>query len=97
MRALAEGRQPTTWRDDLAVESKAGRMLRTARYKYNVYESGEHREQLIDLDDDPGEMVNLAENPDFKDVLTEHRKRLRRWVEETGDAIGEPYVPTGLE
>lgn len=92
VRALAEGRQDESWRDQLVVESRAGRMLRTDRFKYNVYESGKHREQLIDLKDDPGEMVNLAENPDYKDVLRQHRKRLRGWVEETDDAIAREYI-----
>lgn len=67
-------------------------MLRTDRFKHNVYESGKHREQLIDLKDDPGEMVNLAEDPDYKDVLRQHRKRLRGWVEETDDAIAREYL-----
>ena len=97
VRALAEGRQVESWRDQVVAESQAGRMLRTARFKYNVYESGQHREQLIDLETDPGEMVNLAEVPEYKDVLNRHRARLRRWVEETGDRIAQPYVPTGAQ
>jgi len=62
------------------VESKAGRMLRTGRFKYVVYQTGKHRQQLIDLANDPGEMVNLAEDPKYRDVLDEHRRRLRRWA-----------------
>jgi arylsulfatase A-like enzyme len=38
----------------------AGRMLRTQRYKYCVYSEGRHREELVDLEKDPGEMANLA-------------------------------------
>jgi len=93
VRALAEGREVPAWRDDVVAESQAGRMLRTDRFKYVVYESGEHREQLMDLEDDPGEMVNLAEDPKYRDVLNDHRRRLRRWVEQTDDKIAEPYVP----
>ena len=74
------------------MESQAGRMLRTERFKYVVYESGAHREQLIDLAEDPGEMVNLAETADYADVLGKHRRALRRWVDQTGDAIADPYV-----
>ncbi|HSH09431.1 MAG TPA: sulfatase-like hydrolase/transferase, partial [Oceanipulchritudo sp.] len=37
-----------------------GRMVRTQQYKYVVYSEGENREQLFDLEQDPGEMVNLA-------------------------------------
>jgi choline-sulfatase len=93
VRELAAGREPAAWRDQVVVESRAGRMLRTARYKYVVYESGKHREQLTDLAEDPGEMTNLAEEPRCRDILNQHRERLRRWVEEYGDEIAKPYVP----
>jgi arylsulfatase A-like enzyme len=69
IRPLAEGREVLDWRDQVVVESQAGRMLRTARFKYVVYASGNHREQLFDLVSDPGEMVNLAERPEYRNVL----------------------------
>jgi len=40
-------------------------------------------------------MVNLAEDPDYRNVLLEHRKRIRRWVETTNDEIARPYVTSG--
>jgi len=92
VRPLAEGREVQSWRDQVVVESRACRMLRTDRFKYILYESGAHREQLIDLANDPGEMTNLAEDPQYREVLIEHRGRLRRWVEATGDEIAKPYV-----
>jgi hypothetical protein len=46
---------------------------------------GRHREQLIDLQNDPGEMVNLAVNARFKNELDDHRRRLRDWCEKTND------------
>jgi len=92
VRALAEGREVDGWPDQVVVESRAGRMIRTDRFKYVVYEDGRHREQLTDLEADPGEMTNLAENPKYRDVLEDHRRRLRRWVDETGDEIAKPYV-----
>ena len=95
VRPLVEGRLPGTWRDQLVVESYAARMLRTDRYKYVVYPGAEPREQLTDLEVDPGEMDNRALDPEYEAILLEHRRRLRRWVEERGDAIGAPYVPAG--
>jgi len=92
IRPLAEGREAEGWRDQVVVESQVGRMVRTDRYKYNLYEDGAHREQLVDLNEDPGEMVNLAESPDHKAILNDHRRRLCRWVDETGDTIAQPYV-----
>ena len=76
VRGLAEGRRPASWRKHLPVESQIGRMVRTGRHKYCLYDSGRHAEQLVDLAKDPGEMVNLAEEPGQRDVLNEHRRLL---------------------
>ena len=93
VRPLAEGRPPKAWRQYVVAESRVGRMVRTARYKYNLYESGAHREQLIDLVSDPGEMQNLAEDPAHAEVLHTPRTLLRRWIEEPVHAIGQAYLP----
>jgi choline-sulfatase len=62
-----------------------GRMLRSRRYKYTVYSEGERRESLVDLEKDPGEMVNLAGNPESDPVLKEHRAMLAKWCRQYGD------------
>ncbi|MCX7427479.1 MAG: sulfatase-like hydrolase/transferase [Planctomycetia bacterium] len=92
VRELAEGRQPKSWRDSLVVESGRARMLRTNRYKYVVHASGTPREQLIDLQKDPGEMKNLASDPARADVLNEHRRLLRIRYQENNETLGEQYV-----
>jgi len=92
VRALAEGREVDDWRDQVVVESALGRMIRTARYKYIVYRAGPKREQLIDLEKDPGEMVNLADDPAYAEVLEQMRGRLWRWIEQYGDTIGRAYA-----
>jgi len=68
-----------------------GRMLRTDRFKYIVYNKGKHREQLFDMKNDPGEMVNLANRDQYRDVLRNHRDLLRGWIRKTDDAVD--YVP----
>jgi arylsulfatase A-like enzyme len=95
LRPLAEGKNTKQWRDFVVSESQNGRMLQTHRFKYCVYDSGRHQEQLIDLKRDPGEMKNFAKAGDYKDVLHEHRQFLRGWVERTGDRIAAEYVNTG--
>jgi arylsulfatase A-like enzyme len=94
LRALAEGGPDADAADQVVVETgwdtdvlphARGRMLRTARYKYAVYAWGAHREQLFDLLEDPGEMVNLAYDSRHRDVLDEHRRRLADWCERTDD------------
>ena len=94
LRPLVEGKA-VEWRDFVVAESLSSRMLRTKRYKYCIYESGSHREQLIDMENDPGEMKNLAEVESFKDVLEKHRRLLRGWVKRTGDKIAAKYVIPG--
>jgi len=90
--SLARDELTEVWRGHLAAECRFGRMLRTMRYKYVVYDSGENREQLFDLQADPRETRSLAEDPAHKAVLDEHRKLLAAWVERAGDAIGKQYV-----
>jgi len=92
LRPLAEGKLAKNWRDFVVFESQNGRGVRTQRYKYCIYDSGEHREQLIDLKSDPGEMNNLAELEDYKQVLEKHRQLLHRWIETTGDKIASEYI-----
>ncbi|MGC8792130.1 MAG: sulfatase family protein [Bryobacteraceae bacterium] len=48
---------------DGRVPMPEGRMVRSQRYKYCVYSEGQRRESLMDLEQDSGEMVNLARDP----------------------------------
>lgn len=67
------------------VPESRGRMLRTDNYKYAVYDLGEHRESLVDMENDPHEMRNQARNPEHKSTLDAHRALLREYAAETGD------------
>jgi arylsulfatase A-like enzyme len=67
------------------VGGSPGRMLRTGRYKYIVYSKGPIREQLFDMDTDPGEMVNLASCSSADDLLHRHRRLLGAWFNRTDD------------
>ena len=107
LRPLVEGHDPSAWRDQLVIESELSsrpamsvRMVRTPRFKYSVYSYGRNREQLVDMQNDPGEMVNLAVERRHQDTLDEHRRRLYEWCLETGDLFedhyshpGQPVVP----
>jgi choline-sulfatase len=94
LRPLAEGKE-VEWRDFVVAESHYSRMVRTKRFKYCIYDSGRHREQLIDMVNDPGEMKNLAGNEKYKNVLEKHRRLLHEWVTKTGDKIGAKYIIAG--
>ena len=43
------------------------------------------RHELYDLESDPHEIVNLADDPQYKDLLAELQSKLRAWQEETKD------------
>lgn len=62
-----------------------GRMIRTEKYKYCIYDNGEKREQLFDMEHDPGEMNNLAYNKEFEKELNKHREMIATWAKETKD------------
>ena len=59
-----------------------GWMVRTSRYKYVLYDKGPYREQLYDMENDRGEMRNLAIESRYEGIVKEHRDILRRWLEE---------------
>lgn len=65
----------------------SGRAVIEQRWKYVVYSWGQHREQLFDLDADPGEMVNLAVESAYGGVLQRFRRSLLDWCLETEDAL----------
>jgi arylsulfatase A-like enzyme len=64
---------------DGIIPRAKGRMVRSQRYKYCVYDHGEHRESLVDLESDPGEMINLAGDPQHHKILRQHRQMLAEW------------------
>ena len=72
------------------LPTPTGRMVRGQRYKYCAYSEGRHPESLVDLLEDPGEMVNLAVDPRFKSILVEHRAMLAEWCSTTHDTFSVP-------
>jgi len=96
VRAIAEGKEVADWRDQVICQTwmlypgPLGRMVRTSRFKYTCWSDSpkderEHREMLVDLLKDPGEMFNLLENPMCKNIVADHRRRLAAWCEDAGD------------
>jgi arylsulfatase A-like enzyme len=92
LRPLAEGRGDNARRPYVVAENNTGRMLRTDRYKYCVYTSGDIRESLVDLKTDPGEMKNLAGMSPFQKVLNKHRKHLQQWIAESNDSEARAFA-----
>ncbi len=57
----------------------AGFMIRKGRYKFNFYLGFEP--ELFDLDEDPEEMVNLAGDPEYAEVVKKYEEILRSIVD----------------
>ncbi len=92
--------QQASWRDYLVVEladykkdpTRKGRLLRLGNYKYNIFSTGE--EQLFDLENDPGEMINLAGESVIKDVRAKCRQNLKQWAVKTNDDFALQIIKT---
>ncbi|HET7768537.1 MAG TPA: sulfatase-like hydrolase/transferase [Chloroflexota bacterium] len=85
---------PVDWPDDAYVQYHGEgislysiRALRTERHKYVYYPFD--RDELYDLDADPWELRNLAEEPEAQPVLEEMRARLVRRMRAADDVLHE--------
>ena len=89
-----------------------GRAVVGDRYKYMVYydvldrfdhNAPGNREQLFDLENDPGEMNDLAGNSEYRTVLNDMRWRFKNWCIERNDKIEDgyngpfPYIEPDME
>lgn len=89
---ILDGKSPDGWREFVISENGRGRMVRSARYKYNLYKGGEPPEMLIDMKKDPGEMKNLATLDEYGDVIAAHCSMLYEWTKKVDDRIAIPYL-----
>ena len=101
LKNIANGRKSRDKRQYIVVSNKLaqgapvdgvnpapdGRMIRSDRFKYCLYDQGKRRESLVDMQNDPGEMTNQAENPAFAKELTRHRGYLSKHAKKTGDGL----------
>jgi choline-sulfatase len=74
LRRLARGAGSTASRECIPVESRTGRMIVTRDYKYKLFDEGQDREQLIDLENDPGETRNAVDDVGYRGILMRCRE-----------------------
>jgi uncharacterized sulfatase len=55
----------------------AGRSVRTERWRYIEWDQGKQGMELYDHKNDPGEYYNLASDPQYKQIVAEHKKLLK--------------------
>jgi arylsulfatase A-like enzyme len=84
---IVSGETPQDWRTEFFYEHHSfpdriprSEGVRTERYKYlNYLDSDPLYEELYDLETDPHEEVNLAEDPDHSELLEEMRSKWEKW------------------
>lgn len=96
LRLLLEGKTPDNWREvhyyhyygQFGVPAHCGIRTRTHKLIYFYDEKGGPVWELFDLSKDPGEMKNLADDPEQADVLSSLKKKLF----EAMDAYKDPLA-----
>jgi choline-sulfatase len=58
----------------------SGYSIRTAKWRYTLWDDGEKGEQLYDMESDPGETQNLAADPTKAETVADLRERLREYA-----------------
>lgn len=93
LKPVVEGNRPADWRTESFHEHFAVRNripafegIRGEQFKYARYFDEDH-EFLCDLKADPHELVNLADNPMYKDVLEQMRDKTTNRVNEIGGPL----------
>ena len=98
---LAQGKK-TEWRDGLLYEyywersfpqTPTMHAIRSDRYKYIRYQGLWDVDELFDLQNDPLEMRNLIESPEYKSVALNMSKKLFAIL----DATGGLYIPLNAD
>ena len=92
LRPVAESETVDDWRTYVASENHYTRMIRSQRYKYCAFDDPDSKESLVDMENDPGEMRNLVDDPKFQEVLAEHRRLLADWSKISGDNDASKYL-----
>ena len=57
-----------------------GYSIRTNRWRFTEWNGGEAGIELYDHKNDPDEIVNLAKNPDYKNIVVELSKKLQSFT-----------------
>jgi N-sulfoglucosamine sulfohydrolase len=79
--------------DDLRAYYESGKMNYTQAF---IWSETRIPEELYDLENDPHETINLANDPTYADELNKHRKILENWIKASDDKGQYPETDTAL-
>lgn len=100
LKKLIEGQNDSFIRDAVYTQSNGNelygiqRSVMTREWKY-VY-NGFDYDELYHLSEDPDEMINLSENPAYRDIKREMSKKIWQFAYDHGDVCVNPYVMVSL-
>jgi arylsulfatase A-like enzyme len=108
MVSILKGKTPSDWRKEHyyhyyeypAVHSvKRHYGISTERYKLIHFYYDIDEWELFDLKKDPMEMKNVYNDPEYKDVITDLRSRLRKLMAEYGDSeeLAKSMLPAQIK
>jgi arylsulfatase A-like enzyme len=94
------GEVPADWREELHTQcngvelyyTQRSVMTRPFKYVFNGFD----RDELYDLQRDPHEMVNLADDPAHESIKREMWRRMWRFAYREDDSAINPYITVGL-
>lgn len=101
LRPFLEDVPPEDWRREIYTQSNGNelygiqRSVLTDRY-HLIYNGFDYYDELYDLQKDPGELVNVAYRPEYREVVRELYRRLWTFALDHADACVNPYFMVTL-
>jgi arylsulfatase A-like enzyme len=82
---LLTGKKVADWENAAFFEFVTVRVIRTPDWKYMKRLDDEANGSLFDLNDDPDELRNLIDDPDYEDIVAELDERLTEFFDRYAD------------
>jgi choline-sulfatase len=92
--------KPADWRDTIFTQLNgvelyySQRTVRTKEFRYTY--NGFDRDELYDLKNDPDEMKNLADNPEYEGIKHELVRSMWKFAKKENDPMTNSYVTVSL-
>jgi choline-sulfatase len=92
LKSITTGVTPIEKRDYIVSETENARMVFDKEWKYMVSGNLVKEEMLFNLKNDPGEMQNLAQKPEYITQLIRCKELMISWYKENNVLISSKYI-----